>query len=86
MTPPNEEEWRIQRIVRDAVREEMREFAERIGGDDMGRLRRVIDFAGVQMDAASKRSDEGRKTVFTLLGGLVVAIAGYLAAMLKGHQ
>lgn len=80
-------EWRIREIARESAKEAVKDFCERMGIEDVGKTRRNLDYLAVQVASAEGRRSEGRKTVFTILGGLALAAISYLAAAFsfKGH-
>lgn len=80
-------EWRIQQIAKVASEEAVKAFAERLGIENTGQTRRNLDHLNRLREAAEGRSTEGRKTAFTVVGGAVLLILGYLASAFgfKGH-
>lgn len=84
-------EWRIRDIAREAAelaaKQAVETFCLRIGIDDLQRTRRNLDFLASQAEAATGRRNEGRKTVFAVIGGITMMVVGYLAAAIgfKGH-
>jgi len=84
MPPPD---WRLQQIARAAAEEAVKAFAERLGIEDIGKTRRNLDYLDMIRDHAEGRLVESRKTIFTVLGGAVLLVLGYLASAFgfRGH-
>lgn len=47
--------------------------------------RRHLDFLAEQAEQALARRNETRKAIYTVLGGIVMLIAGYVGAAFKNH-
>ena len=80
-------EWRVREIARQAADETVKLLCERLGIEDIAEARGDLDHLRRIVKSAEARASEGRKTVFTIIGGVVLAVLGYLAAAfnMKGH-
>lgn len=93
MTSPNDQipEWRIREIAREAsemaAQRAIEMFCQRLGIENLPNTRRNLDFLAAQSEAAMGRRNEGRKTVFTVIASIAMAVVGYIVAALnlKGH-
>ena len=65
----------------------MKQFCERLGIDNIPEARGDLDHLRRMVKAAEARGAEGRKTVFTVLGGMLMMVITYLvtAFTIKGH-
>ena len=80
-------EYRVREIARATAEETVKLFCQRIGIEDVAEARGDLDHLRRLVKASEARANEGRKTVFTIVGGIILSIVGYLAAAftLKGH-
>lgn len=85
MTPEPLPEWRIRELCKDIAQEAAEgavdRMCDRLGLDakNLGATRPDLDFLRRQRTAADARSQEGRKTVFAVIGGITMALLGALA-------
>ena len=81
------EEYRVREIARQAAEETVKLFCQRLGIEDIAEARGDLDHLRRMVKASEARAQEGRKTVFTIIGGVILAVFGYIVAAfsLKGH-
>lgn len=78
-------EWRIRQVCKDIAQEAaegaVERMCDRLGLDpkNLGATRADLDFLRRQRMTADARSQEGRKTVFAVIGGITMAMLGALA-------
>lgn len=79
--------YEIKEISEMAAKTAIIEMLQRLGIEDISKTRRNLDYLDKQVQATESRVNEGRKTLFTIIGGLVVGLVTYLATVftIKGH-
>lgn len=78
-------EWRIKEISEQTAQKVVDMLCQRLGIEDLHRARRHLDFLAEQAEQALARRNETRKAIYTVLGGIVMLIAGYVGAAFKNH-
>ena len=80
-------EYRVREIARQSAEEAVKLFAQRLGIEDIAEVRGDLDHLRRLVKAADGRTQEARKTMFTVIGGMILAVLSYLAAAftMKGH-
>ena len=80
-------EYKVREIAREAAEATVRQFCERLGIENIAEARGDLDHLRKLVKASEARAQEGRKTAFTIAGGVILAIFSYIAAALtfKGH-
>ncbi len=80
-------EWRITEIAEQTAQKVVDLLCQRRGSEDLHRPRHNLECLGNQAEQAQSRRNEGRRTIYTVIGGGVMLIAGYIGAALnlKGY-
>ena len=80
-------EYRVREIARQTAEETVKLFCERLGIENISEARGDLDHLRRLVKASEARSQEGRKTVFAIIGGAVMAVVTYLVTSftIKGH-
>ena len=80
-------EYRVREIARQSAEETVKLFTERLGIEDVAAARRDLDYLRRLVKATEARGMEGRKTVFTVIGGMIMMAITYIIAAftIKGH-